>query len=99
MPDTVYPLLWKCILIYLLGINLIAAATAAIDKRRARRSAWRIPEKTLLLLGAFGGATGELTTMLLVRHKTKHLKFMILLPLFIIVHAVLLILFCFRFMF
>ena len=80
----------KCLLLYLLGINLAAAITSVIDKRRAQKNAWRIPEATLLLLGAFGGAFGEWTAMLVIRHKTKHLKFMLLLPLFLTVHVVLL---------
>ena len=77
--------------VYYTAINLIAAVTAFVDKRRAIRGRWRIPERTLLLLGFFGGAPGELLAMLLIRHKTKHAKFMVLLPLFSLLHAALLI--------
>ena len=77
--------------VYYTAINLIAAVTAFVDKRRAIRGRWRIPERTLLLLGFFGGAAGELLAMLLIRHKTKHAKFMVLLPLFCLLHAALLI--------
>lgn len=91
MPATEGLLLEKGIAVYLLAINLAAAGAAIIDKCRARRGAWRIPEKTLLLLGACGGALGELAIMLLIRHKTRHPKFMILLPLFVLIHIAVLV--------
>ena len=72
---------------YLVLINLLGFGLMAFDKSCARRGAWRIPERTLLLFGFFGGALGEFTAMLLIRHKTKHLKFMLLLPLFILLQA------------
>ena len=85
----------KCLAIYLAGINFAAAIATVSDKLKARTGAWRIPEKALLLLGALGGALGEWITMLIIRHKTRHPKFMILLPLFIVLHLVLLwVLFC-----
>ncbi len=74
------------VILYFTAINLIAALLAVSDKRRARRGRWRIPEKTLLLFGLLGGATGEFAAMLLIHHKTKHLKFMLLLPFFILLH-------------
>ena len=46
-------------------------------------------ERTLLLLGAAGGALGEFIAMLCIRHKTKHLKFVISMPVFIVLHTVL----------
>lgn len=87
MPETVRTVL----AVYLAAINTTAAVAACADKRRAIRGRWRIPERTLLLLGFFGGAAGELLVMLLIRHKTKHAKFMVLLPLFCLLHAALLI--------
>ena len=87
MPETVRTVL----AVYLAAINITAAVAACADKRRAIRGRWRIPERTLLLLGFFGGAAGELLAMLLIRHKTKHAKFMVLLPLFCLLHAALLI--------
>lgn len=86
MPETVRTVL----AVYLAAINITAAVAACSDKRRAIRGRWRIPERTLLLLGFFGGAAGELLAMLLIRHKTKHAKFMVLLPLFCLLHAALL---------
>lgn len=87
MPETVRTVL----AVYLAAINIAAVVAAYADKRRAIRGRWRIPERTLLLLGFFGGAAGELLAMLLIRHKTKHAKFMLLLPLFCLLHAALLI--------
>lgn len=77
---------WYIAALYWAVINLAAAAAALIDKRRAKRGAWRIPERTLLLLGFFGGALGEYIAMRLIHHKTKHPKFMVLLPLFFVLH-------------
>ena len=87
MPETVRTVL----AVYLAAINITAAVAACADKRSAIRGRWRIPERTLLLLGFFGGAAGELLAMLLIRHKTKHAKFMVLLPLLCLLHAALLI--------
>ena len=73
-------------LIYLV-MSTLALILYGLDKRAAQRHCWRIPERTLLLFGFFGGALGESAAMLLIRHKTKHLKFMLLLPLFILLQA------------
>ncbi|MEA5002235.1 MAG: DUF1294 domain-containing protein [Christensenella sp.] len=67
---------------YLLAINIIAFVACFIDKRAARRSKRRISEQTLFLLSAFGGAFGFLVGMFVFRHKTKHLSFRIMIPLF-----------------
>lgn len=66
--------------VYLLGINLIAFLLYGIDKAKAKRGQWRIPERTLILLAFFGGAAGAWIGMLLFRHKTQHAKFRILVP-------------------
>ena len=67
--------------IYLAAINLIAFILTVSDKRRARRGAWRVPERTLFSVAALGGAPLMLVGMLAVRHKTKKAKFMLGLPL------------------
>ena len=64
--------------------SLTAAVLAVSDKLRARRHAWRIPEKVLFLVSALGGSAAMLLVMTLIRHKTRHPKFMLGLPLMIL---------------
>lgn len=59
----------------LLGINVLAFLLMGIDKRRARRHLWRIPEKTLFLVVLLGGGIGGTLGMFFFRHKTKHWYF------------------------
>lgn len=77
----------KLLLIYLTVISLVAIILTVADKAKAKRDAWRIPEATLMLVGLFGGALPMYVTMKTIRHKTKHKKFMIGLPLEIALHA------------
>lgn len=79
----------ELILIYILLINLIAFYFYWNDKRRAKKNKWRIPENTLLLIALIGGSIGALLGMKVFRHKTKHWKFKILVPLFLILQIVL----------
>ena len=74
------------IIIYLIAVNIIAFAAMASDKKRARSKSWRIPESVLLTLAFIGGSIGALIGLLACRHKTKHLKFTILLPFFLLLH-------------
>lgn len=60
-----------------------------IDKRKARKNKWRIPEKTLMTVAAIGGSLGSLLGMYTFRHKTQHLKFTIGIPLILTVQIVL----------
>ncbi len=79
----------KTILLILVVVNLFAFVLYGIDKAKAKRGAWRIPEATLLLAAFLGGSLGALLGMELFRHKTKHAKFKILVPLFLILHIAL----------
>ena len=82
-------ILFGGILLYLAGISLISAVVTSVDKFRAsRQSGRRIPENTLMLLGALGGAGAMLITMLMIRHKTRHVKFMLGLPIILVFQAV-----------
>ena len=84
------PLALIGILLYLAAISLVAFVLTVSDKRRAKKQRWRIPEATLLWVGALGGAAAMLATMRWIRHKTRHRKFMWGLPLMLAAHALLL---------
>ena len=71
----------RIICIYLIIINLVGVAVMGIDKKKARRQAWRIPEKTLFLISILGGSIGTWAGMYLFRHKTKHWYFVVGMPL------------------
>ena len=76
-------------LVYLAGLNLAAILLMGIDKRRAKRLAYRIPEATLFSVAVIGGSLGSLIGMYLFRHKTKHPAFVIGMPLILVVQLVL----------
>ena len=65
----------------------------ASDKSRAKRHKRRIPERTLFITAILGGSAAMYITMLTIRHKTKHKRFMIGLPLIILAQTALLILY------
>jgi uncharacterized membrane protein YsdA (DUF1294 family) len=66
--------------IYLFAINFAGAVAVLVDKHRAKKGKWRVPEKTLFLLAGLGGVAGVYLAMRAVRHKTLHKRFMIGLP-------------------
>lgn len=68
-------------MVYLLIINAVAFLTMATDKRRAKKGKWRVPEKTLFFQAVLGGSIGALLGMYTFRHKTKHRRFVIEMPL------------------
>lgn len=72
---------------YLLGINLVSFVLYGIDKRRAIKDQWRIPESTLLGVAFVGGSIGAWAAMQLFRHKTKHWTFKLLVPALIVLHV------------
>jgi uncharacterized membrane protein YsdA (DUF1294 family) len=74
-------LLW----IFLVIVNLVALAIFGIDKLKSKKGAWRIPESRLLLV-AFFGPFGAYVGMLLFRHKTRKIKFL-LVPLFLFIQV------------
>ena len=78
--------------IYLAAVNVIALLMCVVDKRAAIKRQRRISERALFTISIVGGAAGMLAGMLWRRHKTKHKSFMILIPLFIVVHVVILVL-------
>lgn len=73
---------WTILWYWLLAANAFAFTLCGLDKQKAKKRQWRIPERTLLLTAAFGGAYGFYAGMLCFRHKTRHLRFQVLVPLF-----------------
>ena len=80
----------KLFFVYIFSISLITVVLTIYDKSAAKRGAFRISEATLMLCALFGGAVAEFITMLLIRHKTRHIKFMLGLPLIITLHIIIL---------
>jgi len=74
MPTYIY---W---IFYMIIINFIAVITTVVDKSKAKKHRWRVPENTLLLLAALGGSPSMLMTMYAIHHKTRHKKFMLGIP-------------------
>ena len=68
------------IVIYFAGVSLWAIGLTMHDKKAAKSGSWRIKERTLLLVSAIGGSVTMLATMRIIRHKTKHSKFMVGIP-------------------
>ena len=68
-------MIYQILCIYVLVINLALFAVMGIDKYKARKGLWRIPEKTLFGLAIAGGSIGGILGMQVFRHKTKHLSF------------------------
>lgn len=75
--------------IYLIAINIATFFVYSIDKWKARRSKWRIPESTLLTLAVLGGSIGAFIGMRTWHHKTMHNKFKYGVPLIINLQVVL----------
>ena len=71
---------WKYVLLYLLLINVIGFFAMGIDKLKAKKEWWRIPEGTLMMICLLGGGIGTITGMYKFRHKTKKLKFSVGMP-------------------
>lgn len=71
----------KNILIYILIINVIGFLAMWLDKRKAEKGAWRIPENTLLWITILGGGIGTIAGMYTFRHKTQKAKFVYGFPL------------------
>lgn len=71
----------KLLLYYLLLINAAGLLLMLVDKWKAKKNRWRVRESTLLMVAALGGSVGSLLGMYLFRHKTRHLKFTLGIPL------------------
>lgn len=83
----------KPLAFYLLLINAAGFLLMLTDKYKARKNLWRIPEAALITVAILGGSIGSLLGMYMVRHKTRHLKFSLGLPIVLAVQIMLGILF------
>lgn len=83
----------KPLLVYLFIINAAGFLLMLIDKHKAKKNLWRISEATLMGVAAIGGSLGCLGGMYATRHKTKHLKFTLGVPVILTVQVILLVLF------
>ncbi len=72
---------------YILIISVISVVMTIRDKSCAKKGKWRVPEKTLFILSALGGSVAMYITMKAIRHKTQHKRFMIGIPVIMIVQA------------
>lgn len=81
----------KNLIIYLLVINIIGFIAMGIDKFKAKKGYWRIPEGTLMTICLIGGGIGTIAGMYTFRHKTKKLKFTVGMPTILIAEIVLMI--------
>ena len=83
------PYLVSSIILYLIIINAVGFLLMLADKRAAKKSAWRIPEARLMSIALSGGCFGVYAGMMLFRHKTKHPKFSIGVPIIIVLYIML----------
>ena len=67
--------LYKCIAVYLAAVNVVTFFLYGVDKRKAKKGQWRVPEKTLFLFPLLGGSLGGILGMKVFHHKTKHWYF------------------------
>jgi uncharacterized membrane protein YsdA (DUF1294 family) len=78
----------KNIIIYFLIINIIGFLAMYIDKQKAKKGKWRIPEKTLFTITALGGGIGTIAGMYTFRHKTQKVAFVIGFPVITILEII-----------
>lgn len=82
----------KILLMYLLIVNALGFILMLVDKIKAKKNLWRIPEATLFLVAIIGGSIGSLLGMYTFRHKTKHVSFIVGMPLILAIQIVIAIL-------
>ena len=80
---------WKFLIAYGLLVNLCGFMLCGLDKRRAVKKQWRVPERRFFLLAFLGGGPGILAGMYTFRHKTKHKSFTAGIPAIIIAECIL----------
>lgn len=86
---------YMLITIYLIIISIIAIILTVYDKHASKINSWRISENTLLLTSCLGGSVAMFITMKIIRHKTRHYKFMIGIPVIIVLQLIAVICLCY----
>lgn len=76
------------ILLYVISINITSFLLFTVDKYKAVHHLWRISEFTLLLISFLGGGFGSFLAMKVCHHKTRHLQFRLLIPLFMVLQII-----------
>ena len=71
---------------YYILINIVLYVTMVIDKKRAIKDGWRIPEKNMFILAVLGGGLGGLSAMVFKRHKNRHMDFILVFTMTSILH-------------
>lgn len=77
------------IIIYICVINIIGFVIMGLDKSKAKKKLYRIPEKTFFIVSLIGGSVGTWIGMMLFRHKTKHWYFLVFIPLIFLAQVLL----------
>ena len=80
-------ILLSILVIYLIIVNAVGFLLMLSDKQKAKKGAGRIPEATLMGVAAIGGSLGAFAGMRLFRHKTKHPKFFIGIPVILVLQV------------
>ena len=76
---------------YFISVNLLGFALMGIDKHKAKKRAFRIPEATLFLIALIGGSIGSIIGMYAFRHKTRHRSFVYGMPFILLVQIALIV--------
>lgn len=84
------------LIIYFVLINIITYILYGIDKKKAEKGKWRVPEATLILFAVIGGSLGALCGMTHFHHKTKKIKFFLGVPLILILQIAILVFILFK---
>lgn len=93
MPDFIIPLPWLILFGYIAVVSLISIIVCVYDKKISKKNnvKLRIPEKSLFIWSAVGGSLAMYVTMQLIRHKTKHVSFMVGIPVIFILQVALIV--------
>ncbi|MCI6553756.1 MAG: DUF1294 domain-containing protein [Lachnospiraceae bacterium] len=79
----------RLLILYFTAVNLIGLFLMGLDKYKARKQLWRIPESTLFILAIIGGSMGCIIGMHVFRHKTRHWYFLFGMPMILLIQIAL----------